>query len=345
MSGKKHDVFVMGIDRKPLTPTTWKKAKKLIKGGVAKKIWSKLGTFGIQMLVETRKETPCTALGIDHGSRFEGYSIVCGKENNLNVKLDLPNKKTISKKMEERRALRRTRRQQKCRRREARFNNRKRNGFIAPSQLIVVNSRLKVIKELIKIFPIKFVGFEDVCFNHSKHRWGKNFSTIEVGKNKIKNFIQSFDIKLIEYNGWETKGLREKYSYKKISDKSKDDFRSHCCDSLSLAVDTNHKERIEPNQILITVDDTYRSVRRKLYDTKFHKGHIKPKYSRGIVDTIRKGILIGFSDGRYGKFVGTTGNSYYFRKEGTNRLSGLKKNLCFISSNFLVRRFANSSLT
>ena len=86
MSDKKHPVFVLGIDGKPLTPTNFRKAKKLIKGGVAKKVWSKFGTFGIQMLVETRKEKPDTCLGIDTGSKFEGYSIVCGTENNLNIK-------------------------------------------------------------------------------------------------------------------------------------------------------------------------------------------------------------------------------------------------------------------
>ena len=181
MSDKKHDVFVLDINEKPLTPTNFRKAKKLIKGKVAKKVWSKFGTFGIQLLVETRTEKPDTVLGIDNGTKFEGYSIVCGTESNLNIKLDLPDKKKIVRKLEERRMLRRTRRSQKCRRREARFNNRKRDGFIAPSQLVLVNSRLKVIRELIKMYPINYVGFEDVCFNHAKHKWGKNFSTIEIG--------------------------------------------------------------------------------------------------------------------------------------------------------------------
>ena len=97
-------------------------------------------------------------------------------------------------------------------------------------------------------------------------------------------------------------------------------------------------DRIEPNKNLIIVDDTYRSVRRKLFYTQFTKGGIKDKYSTGVIDTIRKGVLIGFINGKFGKFVGTAGNSFYFRKEGIKRLSGLKKNLYFVSSNFLVRR-------
>ncbi len=62
---------------------------------------------------------------------------------------------------------------------------------------------------------------------------GKNFSTIEIGKNKIKEFIKSSGVELFEYKGWETKELREKYGYKKVSEKAKDCFEAHNCDSLS----------------------------------------------------------------------------------------------------------------
>src|SRR4051794_40453997 len=93
-----HPVFVLDIDGDPLTPTTPAKAKKLLKGGVATPVWSKFGTFGIRMLVGTRRQTPRAALGVDHGTKFEGYSVVVDAENSLNVKLDLPDKKAILKK-------------------------------------------------------------------------------------------------------------------------------------------------------------------------------------------------------------------------------------------------------
>ena len=336
MSDKKHAAFVLDINGKPLTPTNFRKAKKLIKGKVAKKVWSKFGTFGIQMLVETRTEKPDTVLGIDNGTKFEGYSIVCGIENNLNIKLDLPDKKKIVRKLEERRILRRTRRQQKCRRREERFNNRKRDGFIAPSQLVIVNSRLKVIKELIKIYPINYVGFEDVCFNHAKYKWGKNFSTIEIGKTKIREFIKSFGIQLFEYKGWETKELREKYGYKKISSKAKDCFESHCCDSLALAVDVIYGKRIEPNKNLTVVDDTYLPVRRKLFDTEFKKGGIKDKYSKGTVFGLRKGLIVGVKE-KIGMLCGEYKGTFRYYDESSKRQS-IKK-LDWVSSNFITRSY------
>src|SRR3990167_7492282 len=111
-------VFVLGKDGKPLTPCKASKARKLMEGKQAKPVWNKFGEFGIQMLVETRKETPKTVLGCDFGTKFEGYSVIIGRENNLNVMLKLPDKKKLVKKLDERRRMRRARRFRNCRRRE-----------------------------------------------------------------------------------------------------------------------------------------------------------------------------------------------------------------------------------
>jgi hypothetical protein len=119
-----HSVFVLSKAGEPLTPTTPARARKLLKAGAVKKVWSKFSTFGIQLLVESRSETPLTTLGYDGGTKFEGFAVVCGSENVLCVKLDLPNKQKIVRKLEERRHLRRARRFRKLRRRAKRSNNR-----------------------------------------------------------------------------------------------------------------------------------------------------------------------------------------------------------------------------
>src|SRR4051794_6143867 len=72
-----HPVFVLDVDGNPLTPTPPAKAKKLLKGGVAKPVWSKFGSFGIKMLVETRRETPRTAIGV--GPRDEVRGLLRGR--------------------------------------------------------------------------------------------------------------------------------------------------------------------------------------------------------------------------------------------------------------------------
>src|SRR5271166_3713643 len=140
-----HSVFVLDCQGRPLTPTTPAKARKLLRAGVAEQAWSKFGTFGIRLLVATRHETPQTTLGVDHGTKFEGYSVIVDQENNLNVKLDLPDKKKVLKKIEDRRVLRQARRFRNCRRRPCRSDNRSRKNFLAPSQTVIVDSRLKIL--------------------------------------------------------------------------------------------------------------------------------------------------------------------------------------------------------
>src|SRR2546428_1441783 len=137
-----HSVFVLSQDGRPLTPTTPARARRLLQGGQAKPVWSKVGTFGVRMLVPTRQEQPRTGLGVDHGVVAEGYAVVCGTENVLALTLQLPDKAHIVRKLKERRRLRRSRRCRKTRRRPARYSNRRPGpGWIAPSQLVLVLAR------------------------------------------------------------------------------------------------------------------------------------------------------------------------------------------------------------
>jgi hypothetical protein len=284
----KHSVFVLDRDGKPLTPTTSTKARKMMSGGVAKPVWNKFGQFGIQMLVDTRKEKPKIVLGIDFGTKFEGYSLVTGKENNLAVMWKLPNKKNIVRKLEERKDLRKRRRYQNCRRREAKFNNRSKNGFLAPSQRVMMLSRLKAIGEFFKCYPIDIVALEDVKFNHHK-KWGFNFSTIEIGKTKIYNWIkQKSNLKL--FSGYDTQNCRVKYGYKKSGNKSAELFNAHCSDALAIATDVYAQENIIQGKFIV-VDDTYRPVRRRLHDTRFSISHVRYLRSTGNFKSVRKGTI------------------------------------------------------
>jgi hypothetical protein len=264
----------------------------LIKKNKAKKVWSKFNTFGIQLLISTGTEIPVGVLAVDNGTKFEGYSVVVGNENILNIKLDLPDKKKIVDKLIERRQARRKRRY-RLRRREARFNNRSRKDFIAPSQLMLVQIRINMIKNICKLYNIKYIGIEDVCFNHIKYKWGANFSTVEIGKNKIRNYVNSI-AKLYEYKGYETKELREKFGYKKISDKASNRFESHCCDSLAIAAEIAVGEKIEPLDKIIVVDKTYLPVRRRIHYSQFSKGGVKKDYSHGTVKSVQKGRKVGY---------------------------------------------------
>ena len=329
-----HEVFVLSNKGEPLTPTTRAKARKLLQGKQARKVWSKFGTFGIQLLNSTRKATPIGALGGDCGTKYEGYSVVIGDENVLNIKLDLPDKKKVVKKKKEQRQLKRARRHRNCRRRPKRFQNRKRTDFIAPSQLVIVQSRLKVLKELSHIYPISYAGWENVQFNHAKYRWGANFSTVEIGKRRIRQFFADRNIYVEEFAGHQTKAMREQFGYKKSSDKSADKFSAHCSDSLTLALAVSHNERIERGPMIV-VDDTYRPVRRKLHDTQPTKGGVRDDYSRGTVFGLRKGLLVGTKRGK-GRLCGESNGSYrYYDKKGKRQTA---KRLLWVSSQFITRK-------
>jgi len=333
-------VFVLGVNGKPLTPCKQSKARKLLKGKQAKPIWNKFGQFGIQMIIETNNQTPETILGIDNGTKFEGYSIVSEKENNTNVMWLLPNKKTLIKKLKERRILRRTRRFRNCRRRKARFDNRNKDGFIAPSQLQIVQSRLKAIKEFFKSYPISKVAFEDVKFNHRDKRWGKNFSTIEIGKNMIKKFITNKIGRenLILFEGTETYNIRNIKGLKKSSNKSAENFNSHCVDSFVIASELVKCNT--PKKEIIIVDDTYRPTRRRLHDTNFSKGGKRDKYSTGNFKGIRKGSVCNF-----GQVVGGTKNTIYIRDDNNKRFGRSLKKIDWYSKHFKVKQEVAIPLT
>ncbi len=329
-----HSVFVLAADGNPLTPTTCTRSKKLLKSKQAKPVWNKFSQFGIQMLVETRKEIPKTVLGIDFGTKFEGYAVAVGKENNLAVMWKLPDKKKVVAKLEERRILRRARRQRNCRRRECRFDNRKRKGFIAPSQKVIVQSRIKSISEFFKCYPIDVVALEDVCFNHRDNHWGKNFSTIEIGKTMVNRWIRQ-RAGLQMFTGYDTEDCRERYGYKKSSDKSAEVFNAHCSDALAIATDLYAQECIEQGKFII-VDDTYRQVRRRLHDTQFSEGHIRYPFSAGNFKGVRKGTIC-----EYGQICGGTGNTYFIRNRENKRIG--RTNLSWLSHSFKTYEVSGNS--
>ena len=312
-----HTVFVLSQSGKPLTPTTCARAKKLLKQGQAKPVWNRFSQFGIQMIVETRKEHPKTVLGIDNGTKFEGYSIVSGKENNLAVMWKLPDKKKIIRKLEERRRLRRARRFRTCRRRECKSDNRTRKYFIAPSQKVMVLSRLKAMYELFKCYPIDAVAIEDVRFNHRDKQWGKDFSTIEVGKQHIYNWIRQ-RAGLQMFSGYDTANCRKRYDYKKSSDKSAEVFNAHCSDALAIATEAYAQEHIKQGKFIV-VDDTYRPVRRRLHDSQFSKDHIRHPYSSGNFRGIRKGTMC-----EHGQIVGGTKTNFWIHNQDNHRIGRTK---------------------
>lgn len=214
-------------------PTTPARCRKMLEDGVAEKKWTNEGVFYIKMLIEVGDEKQGVVLAIDPGSSYDGYCVSGTEEVALMGMAVLPSR--VHKRMETRRALRRSRRHRKCRRREARFDNRKKKkGWIAPSQLAKVQLRIQLMERLCKIFPITDIVIEDVCFNHAKWRDGARFSTVEIGKTKVYSRAKELAT-LWKCEGWETAESRKAYGIPKSKQKDKLMPDSHANDAWAMS--------------------------------------------------------------------------------------------------------------
>jgi hypothetical protein len=137
---------------------------------------------------------------------------------------------------------------------------------MAPSQLALVLAREKMLRTLVSMYPITVAGVEEVGFDHRRHRWGANFSTLEIGKERLRQWYRDQGINAAFYRGHETQRLRLEYGYAKSSDKRAARFSAHCTDALALAAVVTTGARVLPGPWLM-VDDSYRPVRRRLHDT------------------------------------------------------------------------------
>ena len=157
-------VPVVSMEGKPLMPTTPTRARKMMRDAVAVGKFNKLGIFYVQMLIPVGDRAQDVSLSVDPGSKYDGYAIGTSKGVILKGMAKMPSK--VAEKIKHRRRMRRFRRYRKWRR-PCRFDNRRRgNGWIAPSQLAKVQFRLKIIKELCKILPIKRIAVEAVSYTH-----------------------------------------------------------------------------------------------------------------------------------------------------------------------------------
>jgi len=206
-------------------------------------------------------------LGLDTGSKYDGVAIVSKKKVQQTGMVELP--KGIAKKIEQRRIMRRARRFRNCRRRPVRFDNRNREGFIAPSQKAKVDFRIKIIEELMKLYPISQFAVEDVRFNHYKKRWGKHFSTVEIGKARLYDFLKSKG-KLFLFSGVNTSNLREKFGLKKTSDKRERVPTSHSVDAMVLAGKVLGLKNYQIPSFYVW--KRYQYCRRQLHKFQFEKG-------------------------------------------------------------------------
>jgi len=265
-------VPVVSMEGKPLMPTTPARARKMMRDGVAVGRFNKLGIFYVQMLIPVGDKTQDVCLAVDPGSKYDGYAVGTSKGVMLKGMAKMP---LIAEKIKHRRRMRRFRRYRKWRR-PCRFDNRRRgNGWIAPSQLVKVQFRLKIIKELCKILPIKKIAVEDVAYNHYARKDGKYFSTVEIGKTMLYDEIKAIG-ELILFRGWQTASARKKYKIAKSTKKDIIAPESHANDAVALLCLLYGRNVNSESPFWYWQRPEL--VRRSLHRDKFQKGGIRPRF-------------------------------------------------------------------
>ena len=226
-------VSVVNKNNKPLMPTRIGRAKRWVKSGKGTFFW-KLHMLCVRLNVDPSDDKKQQiAVGIDPGSKREAYTVKSHGHTYLNILSETPD--WIKDALKTHSQMRRARRSRNCRRRECRFDNRKKSK-LPPSTKARWQLKLRICNHLRKIFPITDFVIEDICAKTKtgKAKWNASFSPLEVGKKWFYGEITLLG-SLTTKQGHETKALRDSLGLKKSKNKMSDSFSAHNVDSWVLA--------------------------------------------------------------------------------------------------------------
>lgn len=235
-------VPVLAPDNLPLMPMKAPRVRRFLKEGKAIVVHNNLNVFCIQLVVEpSGHETQPIALGLDPGKLFSGVGVQSSKFTLFMAHLVLPFK-SVTEKMTSRRILRRARRGRRIDRKIAfknrahrakRFDNRRQNK-LPPSIRANKQLELRVVKELLKIFPISYIRYEYIKARTENGK-GKGFSPIMVGQKIMLEWLEQLRPTTTQ-EGWQTSILRQQLGLAKDkSDKSAQKAETHAHDGIALA--------------------------------------------------------------------------------------------------------------
>ena len=277
-------------DGQVLMPMHAARARKLVKRGEATPYFNN-GIYCIRLNKEpSDRGTQEICVGVDPGSKKEGFTVKSEKETYLNVQADAHNK--VSKKVKKRSELRRSRRSRKCPNRKNRMNR------LANKQRIPAGTRarwdwkLRILDWLSKLYPVTYVCVEDIKARtiQAAKKWNQSFSPLEVGKEWFYDEIRK-RWELFTLQGFETKELRDRLGLKKSSNKMSESFDAHCVDSWCLAYHTIGGEPIVDNTNIFCISPLP-IQRRGLHRELPKKGGIRTRYGGTRCLGFTKGTLV-----------------------------------------------------
>ncbi len=320
-------VPVKSKDGEKLMPTHPNKAGMLIKKGLATPYWSN-GIFCIRLNFQPKdRYKQEIAVGVDPGSKKEGFTVKTEAHTYLNVQAEAHNK--VGKKVEKRRELRRGRRSRKCPNRKNRTNRMANKERIPAGTRARWDWKLRVLEWLSKLYPITHVCVEDIkarTIERAK-QWNQSFSPLEVGKQWFYTEIRK-QWQLLTLQGWETKEIRDRLGLKKSSKKLAETFDVHCVDSWCLAYHTVGGKGIPDNTNIFCISPIP-IQRRTLHREQPKKGGIRSRYGGTVLakelvkHTLVRHVKYGFT-----RLAGINAKGLFaiYTLDGKRLTTGAKRN-------------------
>ncbi len=273
-------VPVKSKDGKQLMPTHPNKAGVLIKKGLATPYWSN-GIFCIRLNYETTEYTQDIVVGVDPGSKKEGFTVKSEAHTYLNVQADAHNK--VSKKVAKRKELRRSRRSRKCPNRKNRTNRLANKERIPAGTRARWDWKLRILDWLSKLYPVTHVCVEDIKARTKQYqkKWNTSFSPLQVGKDWFYSEVKKC-WELLTLPGYKTKEIRDRLGLKKSTKKLAETFDAHCVDSWCLAYHTVGGDTIVDNTSIFCIAPIP-IARRNLHREVPKKGGMRSRYGGTIL--------------------------------------------------------------
>ncbi|MDE0470210.1 MAG: RRXRR domain-containing protein [Candidatus Poribacteria bacterium] len=285
-------MFVPVVDKNqhPLMPTKPSRARRWIQSGKATPFW-KNGIFCVRLnVVPSDTEFQEVVVGVDPGSKKEGFTVKSQAHTYLNVQADAHD--GVGKKVKKRRELRRGRRSRKGPNRKNRTNRLANRERVPAGTRARWDWKLRILDWLSKLYPFTQVCVEDIKARTKQYqqRWNQSFSPLEVGKRWFYTEIQK-RWELLTLRGWETKEIRDNLALKKSSKKLVETFDAHCVDSWCLAYHAVGGD-IRPDNTDIFCISPIPIRRRELHRQNPQKGGKRPRYGGTLCNGIVKNTLV-----------------------------------------------------
>lgn len=192
-------VYVIDIDGNPLMPTKQcNKVRWLLKTKRAKVIYHEPFTIQLKYVTATHIVDELT-LGNDTGYEHAGFSVTSARREYYSEELRIDN--SMKDRMDDRRMLRRNRRNRKTRYRPSKWSNRthsKKEWWLPPTTNHRMNAHLRRVEFIKSILPIKYVCVELAEFDTQKMENPDIFSREyqngeQKGFDTVKDYIRSRD--------------------------------------------------------------------------------------------------------------------------------------------------------